>query len=356
MEASGVPIVVAIDEQGIVRAVNPRVGDFEESFLRPSSGRGDLPGKSTGNDRPTAPDLANLQSQAVKGRMADAWRRYADAVSLWGGPARATDAIAAYESALELAPNDPRLWFRLGVNLRARHETSARRPGDFAGAVNAWEKALEMNPDQYIWRRRIQQFGPRLDKPYPFYDWIDEARRDIVSRGEQPIPLEIDPSGSEVAGPLKGREEDHPEEKDPDPEGRIQRDVLGLITWETTTVPTNAVPGQPVRVHLAFRPNPNQKAHWNNEAEPLRVWLDPPKEWATSRRLLEAKQPPEPASTEERRLDFEVIVPPTAKYTLEIRGYALYYVCEDEGGVCRYLRYDLSIKIPVAGKATKYGR
>jgi hypothetical protein len=37
-------------------------------------------------------------------------------------------------------------------------------------AVQYWTMALDMDSNQYIWRRRIQQYGPRLEKPYSFYD------------------------------------------------------------------------------------------------------------------------------------------------------------------------------------------
>ena len=55
--------------------------------------------------------------------------------------------------------------------------------GDFQAAVDHWGAALRLNPNQYIYRRRIQQYGPRLTKPYPFYDWIKQARSDIAARG-----------------------------------------------------------------------------------------------------------------------------------------------------------------------------
>ena len=51
-----------------------------------------------------------------------------------------------------------------------RHDSGFRRIGDFANAVNAWSQARNADPNQCIWRRRLQQYGPRLAKPYPFYD------------------------------------------------------------------------------------------------------------------------------------------------------------------------------------------
>jgi hypothetical protein len=55
---------------------------------------------------------------------------------------------------------------------RARYDSLLRQPGDFRKAVEHWERALALDSNQYTWRRRIQQYGPRLDKLHPYYDWI----------------------------------------------------------------------------------------------------------------------------------------------------------------------------------------
>ena len=67
-----------------------------------------------------------------------------------------------------------------------RYDSAHRREGDFQRAVEAWSRALEIDPNNYIFRRRIQQYGPRLSKPYPFYDWVSRARDEITARGETP--------------------------------------------------------------------------------------------------------------------------------------------------------------------------
>ena len=77
------------------------------------------------------------------------------------------------------------LQFRLGVAQRFQFDSSGgARTEDFQQAAEAWTRALASNPNQYIWRRRIQQYGPGLDKPYPFYDWVTQARDAIEARGE----------------------------------------------------------------------------------------------------------------------------------------------------------------------------
>jgi tetratricopeptide (TPR) repeat protein len=121
------------------------------------------------------------------------------------GSGRSTgcEAIDAYTHALALDPSDKNSLFRLGVAYRMRHESTWRRNGDFQSAVESWGRALALDPNQYIWRRRIEQYGPRLTKPYAFYDWVEQAKAEILRRGETPARLSVEPYGSELAGPLK---------------------------------------------------------------------------------------------------------------------------------------------------------
>src|SRR5262249_21356811 len=183
LDLFGVPLVVAIDEHGIVRSMDPQPARLARDFLE----------KSFPNDAPAAPVpktpqlglerptgfFKDLKETAQKAGTADAWRRYGDALVLWGGPARVNDALNAYDRARQLDPKDGPALFRLGVCYRLRYDSERRRPGDFQAAIDAWNEALQLEPNRYIWRRRIQQYGPRLDQPYAFFDWVEQARREI---------------------------------------------------------------------------------------------------------------------------------------------------------------------------------
>ena len=125
------------------------------------------------------------------GSTAAAWRAFANLLVQSGRLDRIDEAIEAYGQALDLDPGDGWTHFRLGVALRKRYDSPHRQPGDFQAAVDAWKGALDIDPNQYIWRRRIQQYGPRLDKPYPFYDWVPQAREEIAARGETPVGLTV---------------------------------------------------------------------------------------------------------------------------------------------------------------------
>ncbi len=344
LRSQAVPILTAIDEHGIVRNLQPRLETFEAEFLDRSFPAETAEAESS---PPQPPDLDALKDQVRRTRTADAWRSLGDALVLWGGIDRIDEAIDAYEHVLGLRPDDADSHFRLGVCFRLRFESSHRRPGDFQAAVDAWGEALDREPNQYIWRRRIEQYGPRLAKPYPFYDWVDQATADLATRGEPPVHLAVMPTGAEIAQPSREFEALDPVQQSPDPQGRIHRDRLGLVEAEVAVVPAKVGAGETARVHVTFLPNAIRKAHWNNESTPLRIWIDPPEGWRVSNRLLSAPQGDRPETNEVRRLDFEVEVPSTASGVTRIPAFALYNVCEDLGGVCLFLRQDLVIEVEV---------
>lgn len=72
-----------------------------------------------------------------------------------------------YTQALRAKPDDGDAHFRLGVCYRMRSESQHPLPGDFQTAVDHWMTARSLQPNQYIWRRRIEQYGPRraTDRP-----------------------------------------------------------------------------------------------------------------------------------------------------------------------------------------------
>jgi len=168
----------------------------------------------------------------------------------------------------------------------------------------------------------------------------------IEARGESPTPLSVEPGGAEYAKPLKRFSSSRGEASPPDPGGRVARDSEGLIQIEAIVVPSTKGDSDAVRVHLVFRPNKNRKAHWNNEAEGLLVWLNPPSGWKAGQGLIEVPNDRGAVSDRPRLVEFELQRDrDKAKADREVDGYALYYACEDEDGVCVYRRQDFSVKI-----------
>lgn len=346
MQVRGVPIEVAIDEHGIVRSVRPKIETLEAEFLdKTFEAAGAEPPAKAG--KPTKPDLTALRRRAEQAGSSDAWRELGDALVLWAEPEKINDAIDAYTQAIKLKPDDGDANFSLGVCYRMRYDSPQQKPNDFQTAVDCWTKARQIEPNQYIWRRRIEQYGPRLTKPYPFYDWVETAAQEIKSRGEEPIELKVLPTGSEIAGPERNFETGKDHIEPPDPNGRIARDVQNLILAEVTVVPPQAKPGETMRVHMTLWPNESRKAHWNNEAEPLKLWIDTPAGWQVKPQLLIAPQGEKPETSEPRHFEFEVRVPPDADGTTRLSAYALYYACEDISGTCRFLRRDIDVPLKI---------
>lgn len=351
LEAMAVPILVAIDEHGIVRSTRPALTTFQTEFLNKTFADDAKEGrvqritpalrKGTGGL-----DWDALRARARQAAGAAAWRELGDALALWGGEKRLEEALNAYGRAAQLDPKDGPTQFRLGVCYKRRSETARHYPGDSQAAVDHWGRALAIDPNQYIWRRRIQQYGPRLDKPYSFYDWVATAEKDIHARGAKPVPLAIRPVGAEIAQPAKVLIQPA-EAHDPDPDGKIHRDKDGLVRAEVTVAPARVRAGHAVRVHVVLRLDPKKRGHWNNEAERLQLWVDPPQGWQVSERLLRATPVREAVSGEERALDFEVKAPKEARDKVHLTAYALYHVCDDKGGQCLFLRLDVPIELTV---------
>jgi len=341
-----VPITLAIDEYGIIRRVGIPLKEAA-TFAREFVGQTYAPPPERAAQKVERPNLEDLRRRTAANTL-EAWRDWADALTVWDTPNRLEEAIGAYHKAIELAPRDGRTHFRLGVAYRKRFDSDGRRDSDFQLAVDQWKQALDLNPNQYIWRRRIQQYGPRLDKPYSFYDWVVTARKEIHARGETPMALVVEPSGAEFAHPAKTLEASQGAPQEPDPKGQIHRDKAEFIEMEVTAVPPVIKPGAAARFHVAFRPNPKNKAHWNNEATGLVLWLNPPAGWVVESRAISLQNPAQATSREVRNIEFEIKSPAEAKSErVEIPGYALYYVCEDVNGMCLYRRKDVSLRVTV---------
>lgn len=345
LEVSAVPITVAIDQHGIVREKGLRLDkadEFRTGFLQTTF---EAPGADHSATPPTRWPEAVKPAESAD---AAAWADFADLIVRSNDLSRISDAMQAYRKALETHPEDGWLEFRLGVALRKRYDSDSRQDGDFQAAVDHWKAALDIDPNQYIWRRRIQQYGPRLDKPYPFYDWVPQAREEITARGETPAPLIVEPGGAEFAEPATELATMDAPAEPPDPRGRIHRDEGEFIELERVVVPNSIAPGEASRIHVNFCPREEIKAHWNNEVDGLEVWLNEGEGCQLDSSYRSLPNPPQVVSLEERKAEFEIHCGEDAAAGPRILdGYALYYVCEDVRGTCLYRRQDFQVVMEV---------
>jgi hypothetical protein len=262
-----------------------------------------------------------------------------------------TETIDAYRRDVQREPGDGAAQFRLGSAYRARYDSPERRRTDFEDAERHWARALEIDPNRYIWRRRVQQYGPRLPEPYAFFDWIRDARREIAARGDAPIPLGVEPGDSEFEKPDPRATAAKKPAAEPDPRGRIRRDRGEFVDVETTTVPAAPAAGETVRVHVTFRPNERTKAHWNNSVDPLVYWMTLPPGVTAAGRAVTTPNAGTEVSQEPRTIEYDVHLGAGVGNRVTIPGYALYYVCEDVNGVCMYRRRDINVTIPIGHEA-----
>jgi len=182
LACKGVPIAVAVDEHGVVRGVGVRAKTLERDFLAKTF---EPPTAKVPVEARFSASLAVLKQTAAKTSTGRPWRDYGDALILRKGTAGGAEAIAAYSKAVHLSPKDGSALFRLGVCYRMRYESPARKDGDDKKSMELWGRARRLDRSQYIWRRRIEQYGPKKNRPYVFYDWMIQAIQDITNRGDK---------------------------------------------------------------------------------------------------------------------------------------------------------------------------
>ena len=331
-----VPIPILIDQHGIVRKTRARPNDlskfikqeFEKDAAEPPKrNRSELSRLATA-DRI---ELATIQIE--KGNQL--LHRI--------GPKKSQDieaAIGCFSKALKADPDNGKAMFSLGVAHRMRFDSSDSKSQDFEAASRNWSNALAANPNQYIWRRRIQQYGPRLGKPYPFYDWVDDAIAEIKKRGDTPVKLAVSLTGTEIAGPVRTFTAAD-SAKNPDPDAKILQADPGLIDLATSIVPAKVKPGATLRVHLHIK---TLKGKWNDEAGPMSVWIGKSSTGTPEKRLIEFSTQPGADSRSMKNLDFEFQTNDGAEES-EVEGFVLFHFC-DEQGVCFYYRENFKVKIP----------
>lgn len=344
-----VPVPILIDEYGVVISKRPRPHAISELVNQPSSPPDTIGLKLD----PAQVTVEWLAKEFASHPALETLCALGDANLHSGSVESSREAIRCYQEALAMSDVDSSeggslrgaLCFRLGVAYRMLFdgmEGDSQDPADFSSAGDHWAKALSENPNQYIWRRRIQQYGPRQIKPYPFYDWVEQAQQEITDRGEVPVRLTVPLTGSEIAQPSRAFSVAAQAVSHPDPEGKVTRDDGGLVRIHSTVVPPSVAPGKTVRIHVRFDP---EKSEWNNEVDDLVVWINE-SPWGTlSQTRLTHPLVKEASSSEPRTIEFEFKTSDDITTGATISGFVLYYVCESDGSQCLYRRQDFSIPI-----------
>jgi len=339
-----VPVYVAIDENGIVRGRprNPRT--FAKEFL-------DVKFESVNASSPidsktTQPEF--WEEQIGKSRSIGNLMGLADAMIQWNRTQKnVNQAEELYIEALKMDKKRSDVEFRLGATNRLLYELGDQSdPELFGKAVRHWETALRLNPNQYIYRRRIEQYGPRLKKPYSFYDWVETARSEIQERGDKPIALMVEPNGAEFAKRARKMIVDDGS-VNPDPGDKIILDDGKLVQVHANFVPTNPKPGDVVAVHVGF--SVTEKAKWNHETAPLKLWVQKPAgNIKLSSQLIEDEKPYNQSESQEPvSISFELQIPADQDGDIQLEAFGLFNICESEKGQCIFRRRNVTIHVPV---------
>jgi hypothetical protein len=306
-----VPITLLVDEHGMIRYRNPKQADLT-TFLETSYQQ----------DKEELPhELRPFEKEALAALHSNDKKKIKDAI--------------AFLARNDFSEDNPERAFYAGVLFRCLFDHH-KEPGAFQDAVDCWSSALRKLPTQYIWRRRIQQYGPRLDKPYPFYNWIETAQRELAERGETPIELTIEPTTSEVAQPLAKEENPSPREFT-DLANKLPNEHKLLKITATLIPHTDRMNRK--RLHLQL--TPQKGSHWTSDAQEVELWLRPgqgqPLFLSQEASLLPDDQETSP---ETRTLEADCDLG-----LLEGGQLILFYsLCETDNGICRFLKTEWSFE------------
>ncbi|HVS10026.1 MAG TPA: TlpA disulfide reductase family protein [Planctomycetota bacterium] len=348
------PHVYLLDAHGIVRAVDPDPKRLAELLANDYPKPSDLPEPQVA----LTPALLEEDPEDSEESTAREEHLRAYAKLLWGKPEDIDAAIDVLAADAEKGQVKPAQLFRLGVAYRMRCDSPRARAGDFQAALDAWTAAVRGEPNVQVWRRRLLQYGPREGKPFTFYDWVPQAQEAIRARGEQPIALSVAPSGAEAATGTSHFEVLDAQAKEPDPDGKVERDDAELVSLDiavTFKPPHTRVlrPDHSARLHIALTPSAERGARWCDSGRPLEIWLQLPEGWRADRRLLTVASDDPPSPSGARWVDVE-ISPPQAIATSQSGGrgvlaaYALFEVCtgEDSEPVRRRVEFEIPVEVP----------
>lgn len=341
VHVSELPVVVAVDENGIVRARDCDLETVEKKFIKR---------KYSGKPAFIPPNTEEPPNTRVTRRLADEARgasacvEHGEALLLAGEPAQVEEAIKVYAQALEYDKENARAEFGLGTAYLMQFEGEKRQAGDFQRAIDAWTRAVSLAPGNHVFRARLQQYGPKVAKQPAPYGWIEAARKDIRTRGDVPIALAVEPNGAETGRKMSPSDDD----KRPagDPKGKVARDKKGLISIEETVVRSTEKSHDRIHeIHLIFRPSVESGGQWGGESEALRVWVKGSKSVKVSPEVLEWSKTKEAANSDVRTLNFTATREGKSRKPVTIKGYALCHVREGQEGKSQFLRQDFQIKI-----------
>ena len=336
--SAAVPIAMAVDEHGVVQNMRLQPQKFEQQFKQDFLAK-EFPAPKDLTRRTALHADPQIQALLHSELNAQQWQK-----ALAGF--KADTKPTATKKMQHSDDQNAAAWFRLGVAHRMRYDSTHAHADDFQIALQSWQQALKLNPRQYIWRRRIQQWGPKLDKPYPFYNWVSQAQMQIKKRGLTPIELPV-PLGAVAASGEDGAQ----------PEAGVPRDqkariaIESALAWQTPSPRNSKKPVSTARVHLALRPDSKHQVEWGDDVGPVEIWLQPMYGWQLEQNHLVLAADPRLPKQRLQKVSFEVKRDQAASANelkpaaTVLKGTAFYYICVGADGECTYLAQDFEIEL-----------
>lgn len=326
-----VPLVVAVDEFGIVRAVNPKPDTIGEVFVNKKF-KGKPPKLAEGVTEP--PDARITRRVAGEGRDVEEICAHCVALLIAGEPPLLEEAVNNYFEALKKKPRSAEASFGLGVACRKRLDCESRQPGDLTAAISAWTRATTLEPRNGLYRARLAEFLPLRSGQKGPYDWVATAEKGITAAGKTPILLS--------SQPVKW---DLPAAKSEEASDEAEVDNDKLVSIDCVLVPSRDKKNVNAGLHVALWPDTQRQVQWHNEAEKTSIHLLKSDLLKANQPALSIANPKQHASNETRIISFPITFNSKEAAAGTVKAVAYYTLTEPGSAGPKRLRQEFEIEI-----------
>ncbi|MBK8267138.1 MAG: hypothetical protein IPK83_02060 [Planctomycetes bacterium] len=180
--AEKLPTVLAIDENGFVRDINPKIDTIEKEFIKKKYKPGKFEVRAPVLE---AADPRVLKRRAAESRLLSMQRELGDAYMLGGTPAEIEEGMRTYSQLLQSDGKDSYSFFRLGVGFLMRSAGDAKQEGDVKQAIESLRNAVKLKSKNEIFKARLAQFDKDAKQPkggVDFDGWVEKAKKETSNR------------------------------------------------------------------------------------------------------------------------------------------------------------------------------
>ncbi|MBX3395351.1 MAG: hypothetical protein KF841_08280 [Phycisphaerae bacterium] len=169
------PTVVAVDEMGFVRLINPVPETIEREFVKKKFKAGKYEARAPELE---PPNHRALKRMAAESRDESIERQLGDALVIAGSSVELDEGLRTYSRILQKNPKDSVAFFRLGVGLLARSESGEAEESDRDSALESLRNAAKLSPGNIVFQARLAEYDRKSAKPMSGVDfdgWLKRA-------------------------------------------------------------------------------------------------------------------------------------------------------------------------------------